>query len=260
MLEAFVITLREGLEAFLIVALSLAFLRKTARHELVRAVYAGIVIALGLSALGGYLLFNASNQEWLEGPLAIVAAVSVTFLMVHMWRAGRRMKGEIEGKLGKSTARAGLGAFLGVFLFTVLMITREGMETTLLLLQLRETLHLVLGASLGLVGAAGLAMLWTRYGKRVNLALFFQATAIFLFVFVVQLLIGGVHEMSEQGFLPFSEAIHTATEPWGPESAFGHTLTYAMLVLPMLWLAGASWFGSGRKGSASSAMPAVGRG
>jgi high-affinity iron transporter len=247
MLQAFVITLREGLEAFLIVALSLAYLRKTGRQALLSAVYVGIVAAIALSGVAGYLLFNASNQEWLEGPLAIVAAVSVTVLMVHMWRAGRRMKAEIEGHLGRSAVRTGAAAFLGVFLFTVLMITREGMETALLLLQLKETLHLVAGAALGLVGAAGLAALWSRFGHRINLALFFQATAIFLFVFVVQLVIGGIHEMSEQNFLPFSEAIHEASEPWGPESSFGHALTYAMVVLPMLWLAGATLFGGGRK-------------
>ena len=258
MLEAIVITLREGLEAFLIVALSLAYLRKTGRRELVTAVYAGIVAALALSALAGYLLFNASNQEWLEGPLAIVAAVSVTFLMIHMWRAGRRMKAEIEGHLGKSAVRAGIGAFVGVFLFTVLMITREGMETALLLMQLRETLHLVTGALLGFAGAAAMAALWSRLGHRVNLALFFQATAIFLFVFVVQLLVVGVHEMSEQNYLPFSQAIHDATEPWGPESAFGHFLTYAMVILPMVWLVAVSLFGGGRK-AASPAVTAVGR-
>jgi high-affinity iron transporter len=126
------------------------------------------------------------------------------------------------------------------------MITREGIETALLLLQLKETLHLVAGAALGLVGASVLAMFWSRYGHRVNLALFFQATAIFLFVFIVQLVIGGIHEMSEQNFLPFSQAIHEASEPWGPESTFGHMLTYAMVVLPMLWLAGASLLGGGK--------------
>src|SRR6476619_1733878 len=121
MLQAFVITLREGLEAFLIVALSLAYLRKTGRRELVTAVYVGIVAALGLSALGGYLLYGASNQEWLEGPLAVIAAVSVSFLVVHMWRAGQRMKGDIEQRLGRSAVRTGAAAFTGVFLFTVLM-------------------------------------------------------------------------------------------------------------------------------------------
>jgi high-affinity iron transporter len=71
----------------------------------------------------------------------------------------------------------------------------------------------------------------------VNLGLFFQVTAIFLFVFVVQLLIAGVHEMSEQNMLPFSEPIHEATESWGPDSAFGHALTYALVLLPAAWLA-----------------------
>jgi high-affinity iron transporter len=103
-------------------------------------------------------------------------------------------------------------------------------------MQLRETVHLALGAAAGVVGAAGIAWLWSRFGRRVNLGLFFQATAIFLFVFVVQLEIGGAHEMSEQGFLPYSDAIHTSTESWGPDSAFGHLLTYLMVALPILWV------------------------
>jgi high-affinity iron transporter len=238
MLQAFVITVREGLEAFLIVAISLAYLRKSGRTELTRAVHAGLVAALAISAIGGYLLYNAANQELLEGPLAIIAAVSVTWMVVHMWRAGRRMKGDIEGHLASSSGRAGAAAFAGVFLFTALMVSREGMETALLLLQLKETLHLAAGAALGLVGAAALASLWSRYGHRVNLGLFFQVTAIFLIVFVVQLLIAGVHEMSEQNMIgALSEPIHEATESWGPDSAFGHALTYALVLLPAGWLA-----------------------
>src|SRR4051812_27793383 len=189
MLQAAVITLREGLEAFLIVAISVAYLRKSGRLELVSAVRSGVLAALAASATGGYLLYNAANQEWLEGPLAIVAAVSVTWMIIHMWRAGRHMKGDIEGRLRQSSLRAGTAAFTGVFLFTLLMVTREGMETALLLLQLKETLHLVAGALLGLGGAAALAWIWSRFGHRVPLGLFFQTTAIFLFVFVVQLVI-----------------------------------------------------------------------
>jgi high-affinity iron transporter len=235
--QAFVITLREGLEAFLVVAISLAYLRKRGRGELTKAVHWGIVAALAVSALGGYLLYNAANQEWLEGPLALVAAVSVTTLTVHMWRAGRRMKGEIEGHLRSSAERAGIGALIGVFLFTLLMVGREGMETALLLMQLRNTLYLVVGAAAGVVAAAGVAWIWSRYGHRVNLGLFFQVTAIFLFVFVVQLFIQGIHETSEQGFLPYSAAIHEATESWGPDSVFGHVLTYLLVILPLGWLA-----------------------
>jgi len=238
MLQAFVITLREGLEAFLIVAISLAYLRKSGRAPLTRAVHAGIVVALGISAVGGYILYNASNQELLEGPLALIAAISVAWLVIHMWRAGRHMKGEIEQRLASSSLRAGAGAFIGVFLFTVLMVSREGMETALLLMQLKETLHLALGAALGFAGAAAVASLWSRYGHRVNLGLFFQVTAIFLFVFVVQLLIASVHEMSEQNMMgALSQPIHDATESWGPDSAFGHALTYSLVLLPAAWLA-----------------------
>jgi high-affinity iron transporter len=118
----------------------------------------------------------------------------------------------------------------------MLMVTREGMETALLLMQLRETVSLVAGALIGVAGAAGLAWLWTRYGHRVNLGLFFQVTAIFLFVFVIQLVISGAHEMAEQNYLPASSAIHEATEAWGPDSAFGHLLTYLMVILPLGWL------------------------
>jgi high-affinity iron transporter len=236
MVQAFVITLREGLEAFLIVAISLAYLRKTGRTSLTAAVHWGIGIAVAISVGAGYLLFNAANQEWLEGPLALLAAASVTWMVIHMWRAGRRMKGDIEGRLQSSSQRGGATAFLGVLLFTVLMISREGMETALLLMQLRETLNLVIGAAAGAVGAACFAWLWSRYGHRINLALFFQVTAIFLFVFVVQLVIFGVHEMSEQAMLPFSEILHQRTESWGPDSQFGHLLTYLLVLLPFGWL------------------------
>src|SRR6185436_13992852 len=173
MLQAFVITLREGLEAFLIVAISLTYLRKSGRAELTKAVHWGILAAVLVSAAGGYFLYNAANQEWLDGPLALVAAVSVTTLTIHMWRAGRRMKSDIEERLQTRAMRTGLGALVGVFLFTLLMIGREGMETVLLLLQIRQTFDLLAGATAGVVAAAFVAWLWSRYGHRINLGPFF---------------------------------------------------------------------------------------
>lgn len=236
MVRAFIITCREGLEAFLIIAISLSFLRKAGRSALVPAVHWGIAAALVVSVVGGYLLSNAANQEWLNGPITLVAAASVTWLTVHMWRTGRRMKSDIEVRLESSATQPGAAAFTGVFLFTLLMISREGLETALLLIQLRNAVHLVLGAAGGVVAAAGMAWLWSRYGPRVNLGLFFQATAIFLFFFVVELIISGVHRMSEQHFLPFSQIIHDATEAWGPDSAFDHRLTDSMVLLPLGWV------------------------
>lgn len=237
MLQAFVITLREGLEGFLIVAVSLAYLRRSGREQLVPAVHWGVITALILSQVAAYILIQASNSEWLDGPLAILAAVSVTWMIVHMWRASRTIKGQIEQRLEATIGRAGWTAFAGVFLFTVLMVTREGMETALLLLQIRQVMNLMIGALLGVGAAAAVAWLWSVYGRRVNLGLFFQVTAIFLLVFVVQLLIRGVHEMSEQGYLgPYSEIVHVKTESWGPESAVGHWLTYLTVLLPLGWL------------------------
>ena len=95
---------------------------------------------------------------------------------------------------------------------------------------------LISGAILGVAGATIVAWLWSRYGHRVPMTLFLQMTAIFLCVFVVQLFIYGVHEMSEQNFLPYSLPIHEATEAWGPDSLFGHVLTYLLVIAPLTWL------------------------
>ena len=240
MLQAFVITLREGLEAFLIIAISLAYLKKTGRKALIPAVHWGIGVSILLSIVAGVLLARAANQALWEGILALVAAVLVASLTVHMWRAGRRMKSEIEGRLEASSMRTGTGAFLGVFGFTLLMITREGMETALLmnalLFQVRS-LQIIGGAVGGTLAAACIAWLWSRYGHRVNLGRFFQVTAVFLLVFVVQLVIYGFHELTEANFFPNSAPLHDATEPYGPDGAYGQYLTYLLVALPLAWLA-----------------------
>jgi high-affinity iron transporter len=239
MLQAFVITLREGLEAFLIVAISLAYLRKSGREELIPAVHWGIALSIVLSIGAAFLFQRAANQALWEGVLALVAAVSVASLTVHMWRTARRIKGDIEGHLRGSAARQGSAAFLGVFGFTLLMISREGMETALLmgtLLTQAQAMTILGGAVAGTLAAAGIAMLWSRYGHRVNLALFFQVTAIFLLVFVAQLLIYGFHELTEANVFPGSEALHWATEPYGPDGIYGQYLTYMLVLVPLGWL------------------------
>jgi high-affinity iron transporter len=246
MVQAFVITLREGLEAFLIVAISLAYLRKTDRSELIPAIHWGIGTSVLLSIGAGLLLSRARNQSFWEGILGIAAAFLVASLTVHMWRAGRHMKKDIEGKLAASSIRTGRAAFWGVFVFTLLMITREGMETAMLMNALLfqvKAMNIVGGAVAGTLSAAFIAFLWSRYGHRVNLSRFFQVTAVFLLVFVVQLLIYGFHELAEAHVLPNSEALHWATEPYGPDGIYGHYLTYLLVALPLGWLAVSSLFG-----------------
>ncbi len=239
-LQAFVITLREGLEAFLIVAISLAYLKKTGRRALIPAVHWGIAASVALSIAAGLLLAQAANQALWEGILALAAAVLVASLTVHMWRAGKRMKQDIEVHLEASSSRAGRAAFAGVFAFTLLMITREGMETALLmnalLFQVRSV-DIISGALVGTLVAAFIAWLWSRYGHRVNLSRFFQVTAVFLLVFVVQLLIYGFHELTEANIFRSSQSLHDATEAYGPDGIYGQYLTYLLVLLPLGWLA-----------------------
>ena len=111
-----------------------------------------------------------------------------------------------------------------------------------LLFQVRA-MDVIIGAALGTVFAAVIASMWSRYGHRVNLALFFQVTAVFLGVFVVQLLIYGFHELTEANIFPYSEPLHLATEPYGPDGRYGIWLSYLLVLIPMGWLVFAGLFG-----------------
>jgi high-affinity iron transporter len=241
MLQAFVITLREGIEAFLIVALSISYLRKTGRDTLVRPVYWGIAVSVLTSALAGYLFSFAANQALWEGILALAAGVLVSSLVVHMWRVARTLKKRIQARLDEAAAaRTTRLAWLGIFLFTVLMITREGMETALLLGTLLFQMNapvIATGALLGVAAAGLLALAWNRYGRRVDLRRFFQVTAVFLLLFAIQLAIYGIHELSEAGIFAYSVAIHDATEPYGPDGLYGQWLTFGLVLVPLAWLA-----------------------
>src|SRR5689334_3776653 len=100
MLEAFIICLREGFESFLIVAITVAYLRKTERKWLSPAVYAGIAVSIvASSALGYFLSLGVMNQAFWEGVLGLVAVVVVGSLVVHMWRTGPRFKQKMEEHL-----------------------------------------------------------------------------------------------------------------------------------------------------------------
>jgi high-affinity iron transporter len=240
-LEGFMITLREGMEAFLIVGLSIAFLRKSGRARLESAVRWGIVVSVVLCVIAGILLYQvAFNQAFWEGVLSLAAAIFVGTLTLHMWKHARSIKKDIEHRLEAASARVdGSGAYWAVFFFTVLMISREGIETALLLSSLMfqvATRPMFIGAVSGVIAAVVIAFLWTRFGYRVNLSKFFQVTSIFLLVFVVQLLIYSFHEFAEASLLPNSDFLHELTEPYGPDGKYGRLITYSLVLLPAGWL------------------------
>ncbi|MGZ8797696.1 MAG: FTR1 family protein, partial [Thermoanaerobaculia bacterium] len=137
MLSALIIVFREGFEAFLSVAIILAYLRKTGRDWLRPAVYWGIAVSVLASFALGWLLQHVNQPLW-EGVLGLVAAILVATFVIHMWRTAPRMKKEMETKLEHhATRESRILAMAAVFGFTVLMVTREGMETALMLIQVR---------------------------------------------------------------------------------------------------------------------------
>ncbi len=245
MWQGFTIALREGIEAFLIVALILSYLKRTGREVLARAVYSGTAVSVVTCFAAGFLFSKAANQSLWEAILALVAAVSVGSLLWYMKRVSAHLKKDIETRIEARThARADRRAFWGVFSFTLLMITREGMETALLivtaLFQLKSS-AVFLGLALGLLGAASIGYAWTRLGRGVDLPALLNVLAVFLLIFVVQLVLYGVHELSEARVLPASQTVHDATEVLGPDGSIGHLLAYSLAVVPTVWLALLWW-------------------
>jgi high-affinity iron transporter len=259
MLNSFIIVLREGFESFLLVAVILSYVKKSGAKWLSSAVYVAIAAGLSASAGLGYLLsagvdesrlerlFGArtgayigqflGNESLREGVLGVVAIVMVGTLVIHMWRTGPKLRERMHHRLGEMSSRTSrLAALGGVFLFTFLMITREGMETALMLMQVRE--QLLTGALLGLCAAGLFAWGWSRFAHLINVRRFFQVTGIFLLLFMVQVGIYSFHEFSEAGLLPNSEVLHAATEKFSPDGIYGKWFSLVMIAFCALWLLG----------------------
>jgi high-affinity iron transporter len=236
MLSALIIIFREGFEAFLTVAIILAYLRKTNRDWLRPAVHWGIVVSVLASFALGWVLRSVNQPMW-EGVLGVVAAVLVATFVVQMWRTAPRLKSNMEARLATySTRTSRTLAILGVFGFTVLMVTREGMETALMLIQVRDP-HFVAGCLIGIVAAAAMSWAWAHYGHRVPVKRFFQVTGMFLLMFTAQILFYSLHEFSEAELLgKYSERIHNATEPFSPVGLYGRWFSVLMVGICAVWL------------------------
>jgi high-affinity iron transporter len=118
------------------------------------------------------------------------------------------------------------------------MITREGMETVLILFQIHDS-RLVTGVVLGLAAAIGISYAWVYFGHLINVKRFFQVTAIFLLLFMVQIAIYSFHEFTEAGIFPNSEFWHQATEPFSPTGIYGSWFSILMISACAIWLIGA---------------------
>jgi len=235
-IDAFIITLREGVEAALIVGITVAYLAKINRPELRRVVYAALASAV-VGSIGAAVIvsrFNL-NQDIFEGWVMLVAAFFVVTMVIFMMKTARSLKGKIEGKVGLLADR---GSQVGLFLFVFLMVLREGVETVLILsaVTLNSTeLMSVIGTLLGVAMAVVFYVMFVKGSVRINLGKFFRVTSVILFFVALQLVISGLHELSENGVLPSSKREMALIGPIVRNDVFFFVTILALAALMVLF-------------------------
>ena len=246
-MEAFVITLREGVEAALIIALVITYLNRTGRPDLHRWVYAGLVLALLASVLGAFGLSRLGldpESEVMEGVLYAVAAVLVASLVIWMWRSSKGMKQQIEGRLDEITAQDSARYGWALLLFVFVMVFREGIETVIFLaaFSLTNTASIVsiAGGLVGLITAVIFGFLIIRGSLRINLRWFFIVTSIVLLMLAVRLAAGSLHEFYEAGLLVLPHQVEEGVE-FITQDSVSTIILVAMVALPLLTMLPTEW-------------------
>jgi high-affinity iron transporter len=251
MLQAFIITLREGVEAALIVGITLAYLRKIGRNDLRKTVYSALAAAfVGSIAVAIVISRTNLNEDVFEGWIMLIAAFFVISMVIFMMRTGRKLKGEIEGKV---ESLAGKNAAFGLFAFVFLMVLREGAETVLILsaVSLNSTeLMSFLGTLAGVIAAIAFGVMFVKGTVRINLQKFFRVTTAILFLVAAQLVVAGLHELSESGVLPSSKREMAIVGPIVRNDLFFFITIVALAALMILFDA------KRRESLAESASPA----
>jgi len=223
-LPAFVVTLREGVEAALVVGIVLAYLQKANQSVLNRWVYAGIGVGIGGSILVGVVLngslvwlaglesgYGRAAKLAMEGLFGAVAIALLSWMLVWMTRQAKALKGELEGAV--TTVLAQPNAAAGVFGLIAIAVLREGFETVLFLsAQFQEGWLPAIGAVAGLLGAVGIGFALFQLGVKINLRLFFQGMGVLLLLIVAGLVISMLRHFdgaiallaaTDPRFLPF---------------------------------------------------------
>lgn len=202
--SAFLITLREGLEMALIVAIVLAYLKKIGRERDFGAVWTGVGVAAAIAAGAGVAIFAAIGglegraEEIVEGVVALAAAAVLTWMVFWMRRQARSISGELRARVDEALASGSRYALAGIAFFAIL---REGLETALFLLGASvgasSSVEQAAGGVAGLAVAAAAGFLVYKGSRRINLRAFFQVTGALVLLFAAGLLATGVHELQE---------------------------------------------------------------
>ncbi|HYL98871.1 MAG TPA: Fe-S-containing protein [Blastocatellia bacterium] len=239
MFESLVVTLREGVEAALIVAIVLGYLKKIGRSDLARSVYMGLGLAVVVSIVGAALFQKYGiDEDRYEGWTMLIGALFVASMIAWMWRTASKIKGEIETRLAEVTSNAESGFSFPVFAFVFLMVGREGIETVLFLgaVQFNTTAMMnFIGGVAGLALAVVFGVLFVKGSIRVNIRKFFSVTSIILLVVAVQLFISGLHELSESMVLPSSEREMAIIGPIVKNQVFFYIIILALTAMMIVW-------------------------
>ena len=208
MLSTFIIALREGLEAALIVGILVAYLVKTGRKALLAPLWAGVGLAVLVSlATGAFLTITSTElrprgEEFFAGTTSFLAVGFVTWMVFWMKRTARHLKGQLEGQLSTAVLAGPLALAAAAFFAVV----REGLETSLFIYANFKTVSSTPSATIGLLLGLGLAItlgyLIYRSSIKINLSKFFNYTGIALVVVAAGVLSYGIHEYQELGWLP----------------------------------------------------------
>ncbi|MBI4331092.1 MAG: DUF2318 domain-containing protein [Chloroflexi bacterium] len=239
MVESLVITLREGIEAALVVGIILAYLQKTGRVALKGMVYLGVGLAVASSIAFAVLLQALGidpENEYMEGALFLTAGVMVATLVVWMWRAARGGKQNVERKLDSVVGGESRRGGWGLLVFSFFMVFREGAETVLFLMAatLGEFgLWSLIGGGVGIGLAILFAVFFTRGTLRVNLSRFFGVTSVVLLLLSLKLILGGLHEFAEVGAIPMSKSVMAFIGYFVRDSS-STVILIALMAIPLL--------------------------
>jgi high-affinity iron transporter len=231
MLSTFIIALREGLEAALIVGILVAYLVKSGRKALLAPLWAGVALAVVVSlATGAFLTITSTElsprgEEFFAGTTSFLAVGFVTWMVFWMKRTARHLKGQLEGQMSTAVLAGPLALAAAAFFAVV----REGLETSLFIYANFKTVSSTPSATVGLVLGLGLAItlgyLIYRSSIKINLSRFFNYTGIALVVVAAGVLSYGIHEYQELGWLPGPDFfIWDVTSVIAKESLLGSVL------------------------------------
>ena len=206
MISSFLIALREGAEAALVVGIVLVYLDRTGRSRLARFVWAGVALAAALSLAVAIALERWQiSEDGFEGLLMLLAAVFVVTMIVWMNRAARHLREEIEQRIESFAQKTDLAAGLGLGTFVFLMVLREGAELALILRAVElstEGVAVWIGTGLGLALAIAVGFFFFEGTLKIPLGRFFSVTSAILVIVAVQLALTGFHELSEAMWIP----------------------------------------------------------